>query len=108
MTSSPVLAQYPNLPLCFVVPAARGGTLARSPLLPSGPFYFEQPHQFGAQIGCGARGLLPAPTTRARRHNSGFPSFSRESRPHLIQIDHLSHSDGSLGYMNNHNRSAFA
>lgn len=83
-----------------------GGNLAHSSLIPSGPFSFEQPHQFGAQIGCSRRGALPAPAARARRQNSGL--LPRESRPHLIQVDDFAHVDGSLGCINNHIRSAVA
>lgn len=84
-----------------------GGNLARSSLIPSGPFLFEQLAKLFAQIGCGsAADLLPAPVARARRGRSGF---SRESRPQIfVEVNHLTHVDGSLGCIRNHNRSAFA
>lgn len=85
----------------------RGGNLARSSLIPSGPFLFEQLAKLFAQIGCGsAADLLPAPVARARRDNSGL--FHRESRPQIfVEVNHLTHVDGSLGCIRNRNRSAF-
>ncbi len=82
----------------------RGGNLAAATPVPAS--LFEQAAQFLAQIGCGsAADLLPAPVARARRGRSGF---SRESRPQIfVEVNHLTHVDGSLGCMSNHNRSAF-
>lgn len=84
----------------------RGGNLAGATPVPAS--LFEQFAKLFAQIGCGsAADLLPAPVARARRDNSGL--FHRESRPQIfVEVNHLTHVDGSLGCMLHHNRSAFA
>lgn len=82
----------------------RGGNLAGATPVPAS--LFEQLAKLFAQIGCGsAADDLPAPVARARRGRSGF---SRESRPQIfVEVNHLTHVDGSLGCIRNHNRSAF-
>lgn len=111
MNPNPARSQFHTPSPGYTVRHTTGGNLAPH-LAPftGGLFIHEQPHQFGAQIGCAARSLLPAPGARARRHNSGFLSFSRESRPLLpfVNVDDLSHVDGSLGCRSDHNRRTLA
>lgn len=103
MTRSPATSLHP--PHWTARHTPRGGNLAGATPVPAS--LFEQLAKLFAQIGCGsAADDLPAPVARARRGRSGF---SRESRPQIfVEVDDLTHVDGSLGCMLHHNRSAFA